>query len=172
MRPPPYAYQRRWDAYPMLKRVGSIYIRGPATPGFCPGFARPGFLGVGDLMGRGGEHGRIRAHLWDAMCDRVLTSAQLTTCRTVVTTYNQSRDHGEQRLGSLLRSLNLLTVPLGAVGGRRSGRPRALRAFHCSLRNLSQGKGATMHACRDPVPRNSTSPRQGGWSGSPDRVTL
>jgi hypothetical protein len=28
-----------------------------------------------------------------------------------------------------------------------------------------------MHAYRDPVPRNSTSPRQGGWAGSPDRVT-
>ena len=54
----------------------------------------------------------------------------------------------------VLCSLNPLTVPLGPVGGRRSGRPRALRALHCSLRNLSQGKGATMHACRDPVPRN------------------
>ena len=73
----------------------------------------------------------------------------------------------------ILCSLNPLTVPLGPVGGRRSGRPRALRAFHCSLRNLSQARERrAMHACRDPAPRKSTSPRQGGWSGSPDRVNL
>ena len=42
----------------------------------------------------------------------------------------------------------------------------------CGIRNLSQGMDATMHACRDPGPRKFTSPRAGGWAGSPDRVTV
>ena len=119
---------------------------------------------------------------WRETNERLLKNDQTTARRLHGQTVRSNRTdyslftsvsvHTFRFMFHLLCSLNSLTVPLGPVRGHRSGRSRALRAFHCSLRNLTQGTGATMHACRDPVPRNSTSPRQGGWSGSPDRVTL
>ena len=46
----------------------------------------------------------------------------------------------------MLCSLNTLTVPLGRVSGRRSGRSRAGRALHCGIRKLTSREGHD-HVC-------------------------